>query len=249
MRGLLLAAGEGTRLRPLTDDRPKPMVEAAGAPLIAHLLGWLRRNGVDEVAINLNYKPAPLQAYVGDGSSFGVRVRYSLEPRLLGSAGALVPLRDFFIGQESFVVLCGDVLTGLDLQPVIDQHAQHGADITLVVTEADDPTRCGIVEFDESGTITRFQEKPSRDEVFSPWANAGIYVCGASVLDALPDPCPIPYDFAQDLFPRMLAASMTMMAFATDAPIFDIGSAERLQAASEALLAGRMSAPVELPKC
>jgi NDP-sugar pyrophosphorylase family protein len=236
MRGLLLAAGEGTRLRPLTDDRPKPMVEAAGAPLIAHLLGWLRRNGVDEVAINLNYKPAPLQAYVGDGSSFGVRVRYSLEPRLLGS-------------QDSFVVLCGDVLTGLDLRPVIEQHVRHGADVTLVVTEADDPTRCGIVEFDESGTITRFQEKPSREEVFSTWVNAGIYVCGASVLDALPIPCPIPYDFAQHLFPRMLATGMTVMAFATDTPIFDIGSPERLQAASEALSAGRTSAPVELPKC
>ena len=116
MKGILLAAGEGTRLRPLTLDRPKAMVKVGGWPAVAYALEWLRAAGVGEVAINLCRHPEVLQDFVGDGARFGVRARYSVEaPDALGTAGALAPLREFFRGEEAFVVLYGDVLTNLDL--------------------------------------------------------------------------------------------------------------------------------------
>ncbi len=240
MKALLLAAGLGTRLGSLTHDRPKPLVELGGRPMIDYSLAWLRRQGVDSAAINLHHMADRLRQYVGDGSAFGLEVHYSVEPELLGSAGALVPLRKFFQDAGSFVVLYGDVLTDLDLTPVLEQHQRLESDVTLVVTTADDPTRCGVVAFDADRAVTRIQEKPRREEVFSHWVNAGVYVCSSRVLEALPHPCPVPFDFARDLFPRSLAAGRTLAAYPTDEFVIDIGSRERLGEAARALRDGRL---------
>lgn len=229
MKALLLAAGAGTRLRPLTADRPKPMVEIAGAPAVAHALRWLRGQGITEVAINLHHHPAMLQDFVGDGTRFGLKVVYSVERELLGTSGALRPLRAFFEREAVFAVLYGDVLTNLDLRPVRDGHATAGADATVVLTKADEPTRAGIVAFDGQHRITRFVEKPAVDEVFSEWANAGIYLCGPRVLEYLP--AGGPQDFARDLFPAMLRDGRYLLACPTDALVIDFGSLERLETA------------------
>jgi NDP-sugar pyrophosphorylase family protein len=235
---LLLAAGKGERLRPLTDDRPKSMVAIAGRPMVDYSLFWLRTQGITEVAINLHHLPDVLASHVGDGGRHGVRVRYSREVRLLGSAGALVPLLEFFRTERDFVVLYGDVLTNLDLAAVLDQHRHRGAEVTVVVTTAEDPTRCGVVEFDADGWIRSWIEKPRRDQVFSGWVNAGIYVCSGRVLEHLPRPCPVPYDFAADFVPVLLARGVRMAAVPTDARVFDIGAVERLYQAEVAIRSG-----------
>lgn len=245
MKGLLLAAGQGTRLRPLTDDRPKPMVDIAGEPAIAHELRWLRRQGVDDLAINLHYRPDVLERFVGDGSRFGVRITYSREQEMLGTAGALRPLASFFHGDPAFVVLYGDVLTDLDLAPVIEAHRRAGADATIVVSPADDPTRAGIVAFDGDHRITRLVEKPARSEVFSTWSNAGVYVCGPAVLEFV-SPTGA-QDFARDLFPAMLRAGRGLLAVPTDAQVIDFGSADRLAWARAALRAGSLGQPTGQP--
>ena len=229
MRALLLAGGAGTRLRPLTDDRPKPMVDIGGEPAIARALRWLHLQGVTQVAINLHAHPEVLRHFVGDGTRFGVAVTYSLETEILGTAGALRPLHDFFRDEDPFLVLYGDVLTDLDLRPVRRAHAESCADATIVLTRVDDPTRAGIVAFDGDSRITRFVEKPGADEVFSDWANAGIYLCGPAVLRYATHEGA--QDFARDLFPAMLRDGCHLQASPTDALVIDFGSPERLELA------------------
>lgn len=232
MKALLLAGGHGTRLSPLTDDRPKPMVEIGGEPAVAHALRWLRQQGVTEVAINLHAHPEVLRRFVGDGSRFGVGVTYSFEPEILGTAGSLRPLHEFFRGEDGFVVLYGDVLTDLDLRPVRRAHAQACADATIVLTRVDDPTRAGVVAFDADSRITRLVEKPAASDVFSDWANAGIYYCGPAVLSYVT--ASGPQDFARDLFPAMLRDGRHLLASPTNALVIDFGSPERLELARAA---------------
>ncbi len=205
------------------------MVEIGGEPAIAHSLRWLKRQGIGDVAINLHYRPDVLRDYVGDGSGFGLEVTYSLEREILGTAGALRPLFDIFRAERELVVLYGDVLTDLDLEPVLDAHRAAGADATIVVTQVDDPTRAGVVGFDRAHRITRLVEKPGPDQVFSTWANAGIYVCGPRVLDYVTPHGP--QDFAGELFPAMLEDGRHLLAYPTDALVIDFGSPERLELA------------------
>ncbi len=233
---MLLAAGEGTRLRPLTNDRPKAMVEIAGEPAVAYSLEWLRVNGATEVAINLFHRPDVLQAFVGDGSRFGVRVRYSVEaPLVLGTAGALTPLHDFFAGESPFVVLYGDVLTNLDLGPVIAQHVAMSADATMVVNRVADRAQSGMVGFGDDRRVTTFVEKPRDAIPPSEWGNTGIYVCGERVLDYTTRG--IPLDFAYDVFPTMLAEGRLLGAFPTEADVFEFGTHAGLEAAARAAAA------------
>jgi NDP-sugar pyrophosphorylase family protein len=247
VRALLLAAGEGTRLRPHTLDRPKAMVEIGGEPAVAHLLRWLHRGGVREVAINLHYRGDVLRAYLSEGERFGVRVTYSDEPAILGTAGALRPLRSFFTGHTTFAVLYGDVVTALELADVRAAHGRAGADATLVLTRVDDPTRAGVVGFAGDGRIDRIVEKPASADVFSDWANAGIYVCGPRVLDYVA--AGGPQDFARDLFPAMLADGCLLQAYPSEAPLFDFGSPERLRAADRAVRSGLLSPARETARC
>ena len=241
----MLAAGEGTRLRPLTLDRPKAMVDIGGRPAISYALEWLRRNGVGDVAINLFHRPEVLRDFVGDGSAFGIRVRYSVEaPRALGTAGALAPLLDFFGREELFVVLYGDVLTDLDLAPVLVQHRQVKADATIVVNRVENRAESGMVEFDAARRIHRFVEKPGTGYAHSEWGNAGIYVCGRRVLDYVTRA--VPLDFAYDVFPAMLAGNGTLGAFPTEALVVEFGSPQRLERASAAVGDGLLPAPRRL---
>ena len=159
MRALILAAGEGTRLRPLTLTCPKPMLPVGGRPVLEHLVRLLRRHGVTEIAINLHYRPEVIVRHFGDGARFGVSITYSPEERLLGSAGAAKRLEWFF--GETFFVLYGDVLTDLDLGSLVDRHRARRAAATLALYEVEDPTRCGIVEVAADGRIVRFAEKPA----------------------------------------------------------------------------------------
>jgi NDP-sugar pyrophosphorylase family protein len=235
VRALVLAAGEGTRLRPYTLDRPKPMLPLGEQPLLAQLIGLLRHHGIRDIAINLHYRPAAIVEYFGDGSTFGVSLTYSYEERLLGSAGAARRL-DWFL-TDTFFVLYGDVLTDLDLSRLLAEHRARRALATLAVYEVPDPARCGIVDTRPDGSVRGFVEKPAADQAPGNLANAGLYVLEPAVLDQIPPDRPC--DFGQDLFPRLIEAGAPIVACSAPGYVLDIGSPERYAQAREDLRLGR----------
>lgn len=220
MKGLILAAGEGRRLRPLTLTRPKPMLPVAGRPLLEHIIVLLRHHGVTQLAVNLHYRPEAVTTYFGNGRRWGVRILYSYEQRLLSSAGAARKLGWFF--DQTFIVFYGDLYTELNLRPLISFHRRHGALVTVALYEVPNPTACGIVELDDRQRIRRFVEKPAPKEVFSNLANAGIYILEPAVLSFVP--FQTPFDFGHDLFPALLDLDLPIMGFPIQEPLIDIGT-------------------------
>ena len=234
-KALVLAAGEGTRLRPLTLDRPKPMVSLGDRPLLEHLIGLLRHHGITRVAINLHYKPEVIVQHFGDGTAHGVTITYSHEPNLLGSSGAAKRLEWFLDGP--FVVLYGDVLTDVNLGALIAVHRRRRALATIVLHEVPDPTRCGIAALGSDGRIVQFLEKPSSEAVFSNLANAGIYVLDPEILRYIP--IGVPSDFGRDVFPRLVAEGLPIFGeHVAGSYICDIGSFERYQQAQRDIQRG-----------
>ena len=203
MKAMLLAAGHGTRLRPLTDRVPKAMVPVGGMPVIEHNLRLVRRHGVDDVIINLHAHPDAIPAYVGDGSRWRLHVTYSYEEHLLGTAGAVKRMEQALDG-ETFAVIYADNLSDGDLSALLALHRRTGAVATLALHVPEDPRASGIVDMDEQGRVRGFVEKPGHyDAALGVWANAGIYILEPSVLRDIPPG--VPYDFGHDLFPRLLA--------------------------------------------
>jgi NDP-sugar pyrophosphorylase family protein len=224
MKGMILAAGEGQRLRPLTDHLPKPMLPIAGRPLLEHTILHLRDCGIADLAINLYYLPGVIMDYFGSGSRWGVRLHYSVEEELMGSAGGVKRMQPFFCNC-TFVVYYGDVFTRADLRPMVAFHRRAGVLATMGLYRVPDPWNRGIVQLDDAHTIVRFVEKPSRDQVFSDMANAGIYVLEPEVLDRIPagQVC----DFGQDVFPKMLAEGTRIAGYAIEDTLIDIGLPEK----------------------
>jgi NDP-sugar pyrophosphorylase family protein len=224
---MLLAAGEGSRLRPLTLDRPKPMLPVAGRPVMEWILFWLRHHGVDFVAVNLCYKPEAIQVHFGDGRAFGLDIIYSVEEQILGTAGGLKRLACHF--DEPFVIAYGDVLTDMDLGSLIRFHRSQTDDphVTLSLYHATNPWECGIVDVDSENRVTRFVEKPSRDEIFSNNANAGIVIMDPEALELIPRDTF--YDISHDLLPDLLLRGFPVFAQPADETVYmlDIGSHEK----------------------
>lgn len=235
MKALLLAAGEGTRLRPLTVDRPKPMLPIAGFPVLEHLLALVRHYGVREIVINLHYKPDSIVEHFGDGSKFGVHVTYSREPRLLGSAGAAKRVE--WLLDDTFLLLYGDVITDLNLTEMIELHRARGAVATLALYEVDEPSRCGIVQLAADDRVTRFVEKPDPSEGAGYLANAGIYVLERDVLDFIP--AGQPHDFGYDVFPALLERGVRIFGHRVSGYVLDIGAPDRYRQAELDLQSGR----------
>jgi NDP-sugar pyrophosphorylase family protein len=229
MKGMILAAGEGRRLRPLTENLPKPMLPLAGRPLLEHTITYLRDGGVTDLAINLYHLPQAVIDYFEDGSRWGVKLRYSVEERLLGSAGGVKRLHSFF--DETFVVFYGDLLTWTDLQPMIDLHRRAGVLATMGLYHVPDPWNRGIVQLDEAQNIVRFVEKPARDQVFSNLANAGIYILEPEVLDWIP--AEQVYDFGHDVFPNLLAENIQVAGYVIEDLLLDIGLPEKYAEANQ----------------
>ncbi len=229
MKALILAAGEGTRLRPLTVDRPKPMLPVGGVPLLEQIVSLLKRHGVIDIAINLHYKPWAIVQHLGQGRRWGVRITYSFEEELLGSAGAAKRLEWFF--DESFIVFYGDVYTEMDLSRLMAAHKQGGALVTMALYSVDNPTECGIVELDAQSRVRRFVEKPAPDRVFSRLANAGIFVVEPEVLSWLPADRYL--DFGHDVFPGMLASGQAIVGHPITDTLIDIGTPESYRKAQD----------------
>lgn len=198
---MLLAAGLGTRLRPLTYEVPKPMVPVLGIPVMEHILRLLARHGLDDVIANLHYFPEQIEGRFGDGSQWGVKLRYSHEEELLGTAGGVRNVRDHF-GGETFLIISGDALTDVDLTALLRRHKEAGGIGTLALKRVDDPSQLGVVITAEDGRIQGFQEKPDPAEALSDLGNCGIYVFEPEIFDYFPEPDFV--DWAQDVFPALL---------------------------------------------
>lgn len=208
---MILAAGEGTRLRPLTERMPKPMVPIAGRPILEHNIRLLAKHGIRELVINLHHCPAVVTDYFGDGHAWGVSITYSYEPVLLGTAGAVKKVEALF--DSTFLVVYGDNLTTCDIGQLCAFHRERGGVGTVVLFHRDDPTTSGIVGLDQDDCITRFLEKPEPHQVFSHWVNAGLLVLEPEVLSHIP--ADAPSDFGRDVLPALIAAGRRLYGYRT----------------------------------
>ena len=207
MRALLLSAGLGTRLGPYTESVPKCMVQVAGRPLVARTVEWLRDRGIDDLTMNLHHRPEVIERYFGDGSSHGVRMRYSYEPELLGTAGALLPPRSRFAG-DRFLVVYADNLIQCDLDRLTSLHEDLHAILTIALFAREDVSASGVAEVDDRGRVHAFREKPRPDEIAGNWVSAGLLLCEPRVLDYVPQGQAS--DFGTDVLPAIIGAGETV---------------------------------------
>ncbi len=232
MQALILAGGEGTRLRPLTTTVPKPVVPLVDRPFIAFMLDWLRTHGVDDIVISCGHMASGVRNVLGDGSAFGVKLRYVEEPTPLGTGGALKYAESLL--DDRFLMLNGDVLTDIDLTAQIAQHERTGATATLALTPVDDPTNYGLVRQADDGAVTEFVEKPSYDQIDTRNISAGAYVLERSVLDMLV--ADQPASIERDVFPQLVGSGL--YGCVSENYWLDIGTPERYLEATFDILEG-----------
>ena len=237
MRAMIMAAGLGTRLRPLTDHLPKPVAPVGNRPCIEHLLRRLAATGCSGAIVNLHHRPEAITSVVGDGSAFGLPVEYSIEQELLGTAGGTRRCRDFLTEDDStFLVTSGDGLHAIDLAALAAAHRASGALATITVKQVEDVSGFGVVVSDGDGRVTAFQEKPSPAEALGDFANVGVYCFDRAVFDAIP--ASGASDFGSEILPRLVADGADVRAWATDAYWSDIGSLDELVSANLAIASG-----------
>jgi len=231
-----MAGGEGTRLRPLTTTRPKPMVLVANRPILEHVINLLKDNGVDEVVITLQYLPEVVKNYFGDGSQFGMKITYSVEEKPLGTAGSVKKVEKNL--KDTFLVISGDLVTDINLRDAVKFHKERGAVATIVLTRVSNPIEYGIVTTDSNGRVKQFLEKPSWGEVFSDTINAGIYILEPEVLERIkPDE---PFDFSKQLFPLLLKEKEPLFGYIADGYWCDIGNPQQYAEANRDALSGKL---------
>jgi len=200
MKAIILAAGEGTRLRPMTDSIPKPMVRIGGKPLLEYIIRLLRRYGIVDILVPLNRYPDVVKNYFDDGTKWGVRISYSAEEKLLGTAGAVKELESHL--SNTFLVVYGDNLNNCNIAQLMNFHQERGGIGAIAVFEIENPTSSGIVKMNKEQRILRFLEKPREKQIFSKLVNAGIYILEPRIFPYIPKGQV--YDFGKDLFPRLL---------------------------------------------
>jgi mannose-1-phosphate guanylyltransferase len=237
MQALILAGGKGTRLRPLTVYTPKPIVPVCNRPFLLYQIDTLKRAGVTDITLSLSYQPDKIEERLGDGTDFGVRISYAVEPQPLGTAGAYKFAEDLI--REPTVVFNGDIVTDLDLRAVIREHDGRGAAATVVLAPVENPSAYGVVEAGVDGRVKSFSEKPRADEVSVNTVNAGTYILDPKVLDLIP--AGEPYSFEYDLFPDLLKRGEPFYAHVPeDAYWLDIGAPARYLRVHHDILGGRV---------
>ena len=220
MKAVILAGGEGTRLRPLTCNVPKPMVPILNRPFLEHMLGHLRGHGVKDVILTLSYLPDRIQEHFGSGDGVDMDLSYALEESPLGTAGAVKNVDQSL--DDTFFVLNGDVLTDMDLEAMARFHREKGAQVTLFLTPVDDPSAFGVVETDSNGRVLRFLEKPAPGETDSNWINGGIYLVEPEAMTHVP-PGQF-YMFERGLFPNLLDMGVPVYGFKVQPYWIDVGT-------------------------
>ena len=242
MKVMIMAAGKGTRLRPLTDLIPKPMAPIANRPALHHIIRLLRRHGLVDIVMNLHHLPETISGYFGAGEDEGVRITYSLERELLGTAGGVKNNQEF-LGTGTFLVMSGDTLTDIDLSGLIAAHKRNGSIATLAVKEMDDPSLYGVVITDDDGRVVAFQEKPTLEQARSRLCNCGIYVFEPEIFDHIPagrfD------DFGSRLLPDLLRQEIPFHAEAVTGYWNDVGNLEEYLRSNAHALTGQVE--IEMP--
>jgi NDP-sugar pyrophosphorylase family protein len=235
MKAVILAGGEGTRLRPLTLAIPKPVVPVVDRPFLRHQLDLLGHVGVDDVILSLAYRPERIQDVFGDGAAFGKRIRYVVEDTPLGTGGAVKNAEALL--DETTIVFNGDVLTDVDLPRVIEEHRASGAAATLVLTPVPNPSAYGLVETDASSRVRRFVEKPEPSQITTDTINAGIYVLDTSTLSLMP--AGVNHSIERAFFPTLLARGDLVRAHVHRGYWIDIGTPEKYIQVHRDILRGR----------
>ena len=253
MRAMVLAAGLGTRLRPITYTMPKPMVPVANRPVMEHILLLLGRHGFSEVIANLHWFPDLIEERFGDGSELGLSLSYSREERLLGTSGGVRNVSDFL--GDSFLIISGDALTDIDLGAMREAHEAHDGVATLATKRVEDTSQFGVAITGADGRIQGFQEKPDPSEALSDLANCGIYMFRREIFDFFPEPGtsvaakpedPDGFaDWAMDVFPRLLEADVPFYSHEIDAYWNDIGDLDELRTSSIDALSGAVEVELD----
>ncbi|MFZ5639972.1 MAG: sugar phosphate nucleotidyltransferase, partial [Bacillota bacterium] len=236
MQAIIMAGGEGSRLRPLTCDRPKPMVPLVNKPVMEYAVKLLKEYGITDIGVTLQYLPEEISNYFGDGAGHGVSMRYFIEESPLGTAGSVKNTGGFL--KETFIVISGDALTDFNLSEIIGFHREKKALATLVLKSVNIPLEYGVVITGEDGGIRRFLEKPGWGEVFSDTVNTGIYILEPEVLEYIP--AGQKFDFSKDLFPRLLADGRPLFGYAAGGYWCDIGNHRQYQEAHYDMLSNRV---------
>jgi mannose-1-phosphate guanylyltransferase/phosphomannomutase len=236
MKAVIMAGGEGTRLRPLTSNAPKPMLPVANRPMMEHIIDLLRRHGFDDIVVTVAFMANTIKTYFGDGTEFGVEITYADEPVPLGTAGSVLNARQHL--DERFLVISGDVITDIDLTKLVAFHDDAEAIATIGLVQVENPLEFGIVITHDNGTIERFLEKPTWGQVFSDTINSGIYVLDPAIFDHIdPDR---PADFSSDVFPKLLADGATLRGALGEGYWEDVGTLEAYLRAHQDVLDQRV---------
>ncbi|MBW3622064.1 MAG: NDP-sugar synthase [Armatimonadetes bacterium] len=237
MKAMILAAGVGSRLDPLTRRLPKPMVPLVNKPVIEHIVELLKKHGINEIMMNLYHLGDSIRNHFGDGSKWGVKIYYSQEAELMGTAGGVKRVETFF--DDTFIVIGGDDLADFDLTALVEFHKRKNALSTIALSKVDDPSQFGIVLLDEEGRITRFLEKPKESEAFSNTANTGVYLFEPEALSLIPEN--EFYDFGKQLFPKLLEMGKPFYGYLTDSYWSDVGNIESYRETQNDVLAGKVA--------
>ncbi|MGH9800909.1 MAG: nucleotidyltransferase family protein, partial [Blastocatellia bacterium] len=236
MQALILAGGEGTRLRPLTIYTPKPVVPIVNRPFLFYQIDLLKRAGIKEITLSLSYKPDKISDIFGDGEDYGVKIYYAVEASPLGTAGAYKNAEEHL--SQTAVVFNGDVLTGINIAEVIAYHRERKAAATIVLTPVENPSAYGLVETESDGRVRRFLEKPKPEEITCNTINAGIYVLEPHILKYIPKD--EKFSFEYQLFPALLRNNEPFYAYTMSDYWLDIGTPQRYLQANDDMLNGRI---------
>lgn len=238
MKAMVLAAGVGSRLDPLTSQLPKPLVPVANKPVMEHLLRLLKKHGFEDVVSNLHYLPDKIRNYFGDGSQLGLNVDFRFEETLSGDAGGVRACRDFF-GDQTFIILMGDLLTDADLKRIYNEHKRKGALATIGIKKVDDVSQFGVVVYDEDGFIKGFQEKPAPAEALSQFASTGIYILEPAIFDYMPKTGS--FGFGRQLFPQLVAQGLPVLSVDLQSYWSDVGTINQYRQSNFDALEGALS--------
>ncbi len=250
MKAMILAAGKGTRVRPLTNEIPKPMIPIVGKPVMEYLIEELARHGFDQIMINISHLPEKIESYFGNGERLGVEIGYSFEGHIeegeivseaLGSAGGIKRIQEFGgFFDDTFLVVCGDALIDLDLTKAVREHWRRGAvaSICTLTVEPEAVSDYGVVVSDEHGQISSFQEKPSMEDALSNKVNTGVYIFEPDVFDLIPSG--ENFDIGADLFPSIVAKGLPFQAIDLPFNWIDIGRISDYWEANQKIMSGEL---------
>ncbi|MDR0344171.1 MAG: nucleotidyltransferase family protein, partial [Nocardiopsaceae bacterium] len=242
MKAVVMAGGEGTRLRPMTANQPKPMLPVANKPIMEHVLKLLKRHGFDETVVTVQFLASLVRNYFADGEDVGMSLQYATEESPLGTAGSVKNAEDA-LRDDTFLVISGDALTDIDLSAMVAYHKKQGALVTVGLTRVPNPLEFGIIIVGEDGRIQRFLEKPTWGQVFSDTVNTGIYVMEPEVLAHVAAGEQV--DWSGDVFPELLESGAPLYGWVADGYWEDVGTHQSYLKAQADVLAGKVDTEID----